>query len=89
MLQACFLSIWIGKQAVIAYIYPLTRTCYPDVVFKSAAGDVIVEADLAGQVSQVFHMEICTNDRRNLVCGILSIELGKMSFITMHGLYEI
>ena len=41
-------------------------------------GDVYITADPSLQYTQTMYMEICVNDRRNNVCGNLTIELSKL-----------
>ena len=41
-------------------------------------GDVYITADPSLEYTQTMYMEICVNDRRNNVCGNLTIEFSKL-----------
>ena len=50
-------------------------------------GDVYINADPSYEYTQTMYMEICVNDRRNKVCGTLTIEfIGELNQMILSSL---
>ena len=44
---------------------------------SAATGEVFINSDPSEEFTQTMHMTICVSERRNEVCGNLTIEFGK------------